>query len=102
MEVRFPLHTYPWEIKAAKDYSGQGILEQLNTVQHFDMDELRNLIFVSIISADNDEFGLTEDQKQEIIQRHKMNMSWESILEPIPDEGKRNKLIEFFEQSEVD
>jgi len=29
-------------------------------------------------------------------------MSWESILEPIPDEGKRNKLIEFFEQSEVD
>ena len=66
------------------------------------MEELRNLIFVSIISADNDEFGLTEDQKQEIIQRHKMNMSWESILEPIPDEGKRNKLIEFFEQSEVD
>lgn len=66
------------------------------------MEELRNLIFVSIISADNDEFDLTEDQKQEIIQRHKMNMSWESILEPIPDEGKRNKLIEFFEQSEVD
>ena len=66
------------------------------------MDELRNLIFVSIISADNDEFDLTEDQKQDIIQRHKMNMSWESILEPIPDEGKRNKLIEFFEQSEVD
>lgn len=66
------------------------------------MDELRNLIFVSIISADNDEFDLTEDQKQEIIQRHKMNMSWESILEPIPDEGKRSKLIEFFEQSEID
>lgn len=102
MEVRFPLPTHPWEFKAVKDYIGQGLLEQITTVQHFDMEELRNLIFVSIISADNDEFDLTEDQKQEIIQRHKMNMSWESILEPIPDEGKRNKLIEFFEQSEVD
>ena len=54
-----------------------------------DVNQLRNLIFVSIISADNDEFDLTEDQKQDIIQRHRMNMSWESILEPIPDEGKR-------------
>ena len=101
MEVRF-LPTYPWEIKAARDYSGQGLLEQLNTVQHFDMNELRKLIFVSIISADNDEFGLTEDQKQDILRRHKMNMSWESILEPIPDEGKRKKLIDFFEESELD
>lgn len=66
------------------------------------MDELRNLIFVSIISADNDELDLTEDQKQEIIQRHKMNMSWESILEPIPNEDKRNKLIHFFEESDID
>lgn len=102
MEIRFPLPTTFWEFKAAKDYVGQGILEQITTIQHFDMDELRNLIFVSIISADNDEFDLTEDQKQDILRRHKMNMSWESILEPIPDEGKRNKLIEFFEQSEVD
>ena len=100
MEVKFPLPTHPWEIKAAKDYNGQGLLEQLNMKEN--VNQLRNLIFVSIISADNDEFDLTEDQKQEIIQRHKMNMSWESILEPIPDEGKRNKLIEFFEQSEVD
>ena len=67
-----------------------------------DVNQLRNFVFVSIISADNDEFGLTEDQKQDILRRHKMNMSWESILEPIPDEGKRNKLIEFFEQSEID
>lgn len=102
MEVRFPLSIHPWEIKAVRDYSGQGLLEQLNTVQHFDMDELRNLIFVSIISADNDELGLTEDQKQEIIQRHKMNMSWESILEPIPNEDRRNKLIHFFEESDID
>lgn len=99
MEVRF-LPTYPWEIKAAKDYVGQGLLEQLDMSDS--VNQLRNLIFVSIISADNDEFDLTEDQKQEIIQRHKMNMSWESILEPIPDEGKRKKLIDFFEESELD
>ena len=67
-----------------------------------EVNQLRNLIFVSIISADNDEFGLTEDQKQDILRRHKMNISWESILEPIPDEEKRNNLIEFFEQSEID
>lgn len=30
-------------------------------------EQLRNLVYVSIISADNDEFGLTEDDKQEII-----------------------------------
>lgn len=67
-----------------------------------DVNQLRNLVFVSVISADNDEFGLTEDQKQEIIRRHKMNMSWESIFEPIPDEGKRKLLIDFFEESELD
>ena len=67
-----------------------------------EVNQLRNLIFVSIISADNDEFGLSEDNKQEILRRHKMNMSWESILEPIPDEGKRKLLIDFFEESELD
>lgn len=102
MEIRFPLPTTPWEFKAAKDYIGQGLLEQIETVQHFNMDELRNLVFVSVISADNDEFGLSEDNKQEILRRHKMNMSWESILEPIPDEGKRKMLVEFFEESELD
>lgn len=93
-EVKF----YKWYYKPRGRYNGDGILEQYN--HH--MDELRNLIFVSIISADNDELGLTEDQKQEIIQRHKMNMSWESILEPIPNEDKRNKLIHFFEESDID
>ena len=28
------------------------------------IDELKNFVFTCIISADNDEFGLTEDQKQ--------------------------------------
>lgn len=66
------------------------------------MDELKNFVYVSIISADNDEFGLTEDDKQEIIRRRKMGMSWDSVFEPIPDVNKRNKIIELFEESEVD
>lgn len=63
-------------------------------------EELRNYIYASIISADNDEFGLTEDDKQEIIYRHKLGSSWDYILEPIKDEKKRKMLIEFFEEDE--
>ena len=63
---------------------------------------LRNYIYVSIISADNDEFGLTEDQKQEIIHRHNMGMDWEYVFEPIPNEERRKKLIEFFDETEID
>lgn len=58
---------------------------------------LKNLTYVSIISADNDEFGLSEDDKQEIIYRHKLGSSWDYILEPIKDEKQRKTLIEFFE-----
>ena len=61
---------------------------------------LKNLTYVSIISADNDEFGLSEDDKQEIIYRHKLGSSWEYILEPIKDEKQRKTLIEFFESDE--
>ena len=61
------------------------------------MEELKNLVFVSVISADNDEFGLSEEDKQEIIYRHKLGSSWDYILEPIKDEKKRKQLIEFFE-----
>lgn len=60
------------------------------------LDQLKNLTYVSIISADNDEFGLSEDDKQEIIYRHKLGSSWDYILEPIKDEKKRKQLIEFF------
>lgn len=60
------------------------------------MDELRNYMFVSIISADNDEFGLSEEDKQEIIQRHKLGSTWEYTLEPIKDEKIRKSLIDFF------
>lgn len=66
------------------------------------MDELRNLVFVSVISADNDEFGLSEDDKQEIIQRHKLNMDWDYVFEPIADEKKRRMLVELFEESDID
>lgn len=60
------------------------------------MDELRNYIYVSIISADNDEFGLSEEDKQEIIQRHKLGSTWEYTLEPIKDKKVRKNLIDFF------
>lgn len=61
---------------------------------------LKNFTYVSIISADNDEFGLSEDDKQEIIYRHKLGSSWDYILEPIKDEKQRKTLIEFFESDE--
>ena len=61
---------------------------------------LKNLTYVSIISADNDEFGLSEDDKQEIIHRYKLGSSWDYILEPIKDEKQRKILIEFFVSDE--
>ena len=62
------------------------------------LEELRNYIYASIISADNDEFNLSEDDKQEIIQRRRMGSTWEYILEPIKDEKQRKALIAFFEE----
>ena len=52
---------------------------------------------MSIISADNDEFGLSEDDKQEIISRRKLGSTWEYTLEPIKDVKIRKHLIDFFE-----
>ena len=66
------------------------------------MDELKNLVFVSVISADNDEFGLSEEDKQEIMRRSKLDMGWDYVFEPIEDEKKRRMLIELFEESDVD
>ena len=65
-----------------------------------EMNELQNYIFASVISADNDEYGLTEDDKQEIISRHSMGSTWEYTLEPIKDNKKRKALIEFFENED--
>lgn len=63
-----------------------------------ELEELRNYVYVSIISADNDEFGLSEEDKQEIIQRRKLGSTWEYTLEPIKDEKARKRLIDFFEE----
>ena len=65
-----------------------------------ELEQLKNLTYVSIISADNDEFGLSEEDKQEIIYRHKLGSSWDYVLEPIKDEKKRKQLIEFFEDDD--
>jgi len=61
---------------------------------------LKDFIYVSIISADNNEFDLSEEDKQEIIQRHKLGSTWEYTLEPIKDEKKRKMLIDFFNDTE--
>lgn len=67
-----------------------------------DRELLRNFIYVSVISADNDEFGLSEEDKQEIMRRHKLGMSWYSVFEPIPDDKQRKRLIDFFESTDFD
>ena len=60
-------------------------------MEHTAANQLKNLIYVSISSADNDEFGLTEDDKQEIIHRRKSNPGeWEYIFEPIKDKKHRD------------
>ena len=64
------------------------------------LEQLRNYIYACIISADNDEFGLSEDDKQEIISRHSLGSTWEYTLEPIKDIKKRRQLIDFFESEE--
>ena len=65
-----------------------------------DLEQLRNYIYVSIISADNDEFGLSEEDKQEIIARRKMGSTWEYTLEPIKDTKLRKSLVDFFNEEE--
>ena len=62
-----------------------------------ELNDLQSLVFVSIISADNDEFGLSEDNKQEIISREQESDNWEYILECMPKEYK-NTLVKFFEK----
>ncbi len=60
-----------------------------------DREELKNLIFGSIISADNTKY--TEDVKQEVIYRYKLqdeaDPDWEFVLEPL---GADNRLLELF------
>lgn len=57
--------------------------------------QLRNFLYVSIISADNDD--LTEEEKQAIISRtdpkNLEDTDWVYALEPIKDAEKRDKYI---------
>lgn len=62
--------------------------------------ELKDYIYVCIISADNDEFNLTEDDKQEIMRRRELSDDWGFILEPIQDEKQRDLLVSFFDRSD--
>lgn len=64
------------------------------------MDELKNYVYVCIISADNDEFNLSEDDKQEIIRRKELSDDWGFVLEPIKDEKQRNSLVSFFNRAD--
>lgn len=61
------------------------------------MNDLQAYVFTCIISADNDEFGLSEEDKQEIIYRHDLGSAWDYVLEPIKDEKVRRNLIEFLD-----
>lgn len=62
--------------------------------------QLRNFLYVSIISADNND--LTEEEKQAIIQRtdpkNLDNTDWGYALEPIKDIGKRDKYIKVIKE----
>ena len=62
--------------------------------------QLKNLVYVSIISADNDEFGLSEDDKQEIMKRYKESDNWRYILEPIKNEEQRKLLIDLLNEKD--
>lgn len=69
-------------------------------LQKKQMNQLKNLVYVSIISADNDEFGLSEDDKQEIMKRYKESNDWGYILEPIKNEEQRKLLIDIFDEKD--
>lgn len=69
-------------------------------LQKKQMNQLKNLVYVSIISADNDEFGLSEDDKQEIMKRYKESDNWGYILEPIKNEEQRKLLIDIFDEKD--
>lgn len=66
-----------------------------NAPDNTEAEELKNFLFVSLISVEND--MLTEEVKQEILSRYSEDKyNWEYILEPIEDSTLRNNLIEVF------
>jgi putative alpha-1,2-mannosidase len=65
-----------------------------------EMNELQMFLYVCIISADNDEFDLTEEDKQEIMRRRDENLPWEEVFKPIKDEETREKLVKIFNKKD--
>lgn len=59
------------------------------------MNDIQCYVYTCIISADNDEYGLSEEDKQEIMRRYELGTSWDYTLEPIKDEKMRKRLVEF-------
>lgn len=61
-----------------------------------DINDIKRLIYASLISADNDKY--TEDTKQESMYRYKLEkdndeIDWAFVLEPF---GADNRLLELF------
>lgn len=72
----------------------------LNTEDGFPglrMDEIRHIVFATLISADYE--GLTESEKQDIIQAYDedKDLNWRNILKPIKDKNLREKMIDLLE-----
>lgn len=69
-------------------------------MKHSALDELKNLVYVSVISADNDEFGLSEADKQEIIHRRELTggTDWGWVLEPIKNLKQRDMLVQLLQE----
>lgn len=63
------------------------------------MDEVRHIVFATLISVDYE--GISEDEKQEIIDRYQEenteSFNWKYVLEPIKDALLREKFIELLE-----
>ena len=62
-----------------------------------DSDNIKWLIYGSLISADNTEY--TEEEKQESMRRFELTKDdpdWEFILEPFEKEGDKNRLVDLF------
>lgn len=61
-----------------------------------DIQQLRNFVFASIISAENDEYD--EEIKQEVIHRYDLfdsDPDWEYVLQPLGDDA--HSYIDFFQ-----
>ena len=59
-----------------------------------ELEKLKNFMFVSIISEDNEVF--TEEQKQDVLRRYELTKDdpdWQFILEPVDETGRLAELF---------